>query len=1354
MFLLKKHARISFKVIAALVAFVFVVGFAVSDLFRAGVADASVAPLPPPTQMVSVSSAADCALLKGMRFDATDPMKMTFVFDAGSAKSVDTKTAQRLIRYFLASLTVREDDMWVNLSPFEKERVIPEQLAVTDMGHDMLAQDYLLKQLASSLTYPNSETGKAYWKGIGASASDAMNKVWITPDVATVYENKNLVLVTDATLKVLTEQDYLAQQKSSLDKDSAALNAVRASLIPSITKDVNTGKNFVALRQIYFAQVLATWFKERIKEQVNKDKTLWGQYADSNIIGGIDNVSAATKQKIYERYLEAYTKGVYSLMKGDSVQTDKKRRYFSGGYHFNKPQERSASSVQVTDDLAKRTLVEVSSSIETQSTAVSMFNGKPHVQVDFTRWSKFVDRELKGQLETARGPNQFVEPLSEDTVLKAIDSLEHIGEGGAAEFLRDAMKNKRVVVLRENVRNRSQDWKDLFESVDSFSFVPNDPRTNNAPAANSEAYIVLLPAIGSEDVIRRSSGRDAEDAIMRHAMEAVQIIEHGKNNQDAYTYAKQALVKVYTPMPLTRGAAAMQAFFQPLAQIAKYIDMKARAASASEADRLKVEENSDYEWVVSQVGLSIMQVYKKISDATEKAVSAGKAAGKTKEEIAKDVSVVEAAFKSELKLFGADGKLLVAGSLPDWVVDMHEKQPSLFDSMMTDLAKKKDYSSTDWINAQKHYENLNKIQLPKFGVIDDPKDGESDIDNPKDVESDKVKQDRVLAKLQDGKVNKFFMFGGAASRLKKDLKAIGLDLSDADSKQAALKVWDVVSRVKELDIEKIKEALDVYVNDPKSGIKPADREKEKNGYLALVNKIKDTDVPFYARKNMPWGSRFFEALSVGFDDLAKKTDLDASELNEMKKKFGITVQVSGDVQMLTEEVLRKNKYFGFSPEKIVFAMDSYGVALDPARKVAVPSSPQPWSHGYGFSTLFFTSGYTLVGKTGRSFRGEAVMDDMIKQGYDLFVTSRVNDAVPLLPSQALDFDFLKYAYSHANDAVDVIYEQMQNFTGTKGGLPASLDGQNLYMLETLDMQTKAMIAVQNRMKFEALQKKWGGAPYNRLYAAYKLGNVKNHFDRVFTKGRGEISMSYKDVSNGDIAPELPTTNITQDRELKSKGATRNHDALIDDGILVSPLLDPKKPELGRMYDPAKPKGMLGHDAKTLGDVVDVLAPILNALDREWLARELEGVLRADTEIESSLGEENVAELISNMLKAGKTSVDIGAVRLSNEKKGEEWTVTVNGKQKVFVADYNDVLSQPGEKAKAGTGSVYLKTKSASSGVIDGGIDLKTKAVIKKAEGSSSAIELPLAAMAKDFNKLTFTIVSMKRTNIASLLATA
>ncbi|MBF0569793.1 MAG: hypothetical protein HQL18_03360, partial [Candidatus Omnitrophica bacterium] len=158
-------------------------------------------------------------LLKGVIVDAKDPYRFEFIVDKGSAEksavssqqSADLKSiSQRLIKYFLAALTTPENDLWVNLSPLEKDRIVAPAFGQTTMGRDLLAQDYLLKQITASLLHPDSDTGKKFWAEVYQKAHekfgtidipvDAFNKVWISPDKARIYTNGNKAYIVSCRM--------------------------------------------------------------------------------------------------------------------------------------------------------------------------------------------------------------------------------------------------------------------------------------------------------------------------------------------------------------------------------------------------------------------------------------------------------------------------------------------------------------------------------------------------------------------------------------------------------------------------------------------------------------------------------------------------------------------------------------------------------------------------------------------------------------------------------------------------------------------------------------------------------------------------------------------------------------------------------------------------------------------------------------------------------------------------------------------------------------------------------------------------------------------------------------------------
>ncbi|MCR4338034.1 MAG: hypothetical protein NUV91_09555, partial [Candidatus Omnitrophica bacterium] len=236
--------------------------------------------LPLPNQRVELTPSFSPVILRGMKVIPEDPFRFDFIVERGDS-SLNSKEfkkeSTRLIRYFLSALTIPEEDLWVNLSPYEKDRIIPDDLSKTEMGRDLLSQDYLLKQLTASLMYPESSVGKEFWERVYRKARESFgtteipvntfHKVWIIPDRAKIYENGENVFIVGGHLKVMLEQDYLAEAAQNISKeDKLSTDIVRKIVLPAIEQEVNEGKHFERLRQIYHAMILATWFKRNLKK--------------------------------------------------------------------------------------------------------------------------------------------------------------------------------------------------------------------------------------------------------------------------------------------------------------------------------------------------------------------------------------------------------------------------------------------------------------------------------------------------------------------------------------------------------------------------------------------------------------------------------------------------------------------------------------------------------------------------------------------------------------------------------------------------------------------------------------------------------------------------------------------------------------------------------------------------------------------------------------------------------------------------------------------------------------------------------------------------------------------------------
>ena len=306
--------------------------------------------MPQPGTMVTLTPAYTPAHLWGMTIHPNAPFKFDFLVQRGDAGlTEDRKHVEyaRLIKYFLAALAVPDADQWVNLSPYEKDRIIPDTFGLTEMGRDLLAQDYFLKQLAASLTSPDTRLGKKFWDDVYAEAykrfgtasvpTDIFNKVWIMPDKAVVFEKANTVYVLESHLKVMTEKDYLALKNSvagAVPADAEAVTDISSQvmkdvIIPAIEKEVNEGQSFAPLRQVYSGVLLATWYKRALKGSI-----LGRLYADKSKVKGVDQQDPQANLEIYDRYVQAFQKGVFNMIREDvDSQTQEviPRKYFSGG---------------------------------------------------------------------------------------------------------------------------------------------------------------------------------------------------------------------------------------------------------------------------------------------------------------------------------------------------------------------------------------------------------------------------------------------------------------------------------------------------------------------------------------------------------------------------------------------------------------------------------------------------------------------------------------------------------------------------------------------------------------------------------------------------------------------------------------------------------------------------------------------------------------------------------------------------------------------------------------------------------------------------------------------------------------
>jgi hypothetical protein len=269
--------------------------------------------------------------LTAMRVEVNEPWGVNFVVNTGnsglSGESLQ-REAEKVTAYFWESVAVAGENNWVNLSPFESNRMLPAPLGGTRLGRSYLETDLKLKELSASLLHPDCDTGKAYWKELYARARSrfgtsilpfsAFHKVCIVPVEAKIFQRPSnhpdwrnmrrgfdkfasegldaeVVSVVKSTLSASCESDFAAFTHASNTASSAgaqfssrdaavndlALEVFRDIVRPVIEDELNFGRFFAETRQHYHSQILAVWFKKHVKTMRGAAEH-YGRWIDCN----------------------------------------------------------------------------------------------------------------------------------------------------------------------------------------------------------------------------------------------------------------------------------------------------------------------------------------------------------------------------------------------------------------------------------------------------------------------------------------------------------------------------------------------------------------------------------------------------------------------------------------------------------------------------------------------------------------------------------------------------------------------------------------------------------------------------------------------------------------------------------------------------------------------------------------------------------------------------------------------------------------------------------------------------------------------------------------------------------------
>lgn len=300
--LCNKSVDVRFFLVATLVVFASV--FLFKDLASVKDSYAKELSLPKPNQVLPLGTDYSLAQVRGLRYDAESLSKFELLLDKNDQEILTEQDSDYISDLFLAALSFPEEDLWVNFSPYEQDRILDDTIAQTQVGRILLEQDYILKQLSSSLTIPTSDLGKKYWQ---ESKGDSLNKVWIVAQEADVLEDDNTVLIKDSSLDV--ESEFVGLNDEFLD---------------TLKEQVNNSVHFAKLRQLYSITLVAKWLKSRLKE---KDIA---ELINSKDIKSLACHDSRVKGDIYSLYMSSLEKGTYEIF-----SKKEKKKYFCGGLTLN-----------------------------------------------------------------------------------------------------------------------------------------------------------------------------------------------------------------------------------------------------------------------------------------------------------------------------------------------------------------------------------------------------------------------------------------------------------------------------------------------------------------------------------------------------------------------------------------------------------------------------------------------------------------------------------------------------------------------------------------------------------------------------------------------------------------------------------------------------------------------------------------------------------------------------------------------------------------------------------------------------------------------------------------------------------
>ncbi|MBF0386216.1 MAG: hypothetical protein HQL20_00005 [Candidatus Omnitrophica bacterium] len=202
---------------------------------------------------------------------------------------------------------------------------------------------------------------------------------------------------TQVSTQTPNEPNNANDPNNATDPNALARNILREVVVPILEKEVNEGRNFAPLRQVYHSLILAFWYKDMLRSSL-----LSKAYVDQAKIGGVDIADKAAGEKIWARYVAAFKKGAYDLIKEEYDPAAGQlvpRRYFSGGIVLGRTEAmgKEHDGIKLPPDIRDRSMV--------VGASLGPFDPAQALAADHSEWDAAGLGEIRrdGQLNSEKG---------------------------------------------------------------------------------------------------------------------------------------------------------------------------------------------------------------------------------------------------------------------------------------------------------------------------------------------------------------------------------------------------------------------------------------------------------------------------------------------------------------------------------------------------------------------------------------------------------------------------------------------------------------------------------------------------------------------------------------------------------------------------------------------------------------------------------------------------------------------------------------------------------------------------------------------------------------------------------------